>query len=147
MRHQIYASTDPSRMLNLQTIYNWGTYFGGKLNSGDWTLQFAPIPHFSLSGRFNRNRFTGVGQDKTNSTVDLYAIEGRFALNPRLQLIGFCQRNSENQSQNYNIRLSWEYQPLSYIYVVLNHRGFQNLQLKTQTEDHVIAKVSYLKQF
>ncbi|AEI50599.1 hypothetical protein Runsl_4256 [Runella slithyformis DSM 19594] len=147
VRHQIYASTDPSRMLNLQTIYNWGTYFGGKLNSGDWTLQFAPIPHFSLSGRFNRNRFMGVGEAKTHTTVDLYAIEGRFALNPRLQLIGFYQRNSENQSQNYNIRLSWEYRPLSYIYVVLNHRGFQNLQLKTQTEDHVIAKISYLKQF
>ncbi|GAB2518442.1 carbohydrate binding family 9 domain-containing protein [Spirosoma aerophilum] len=147
VRHQIYASTDPSRILNVQTIYNWGTYFGGKLNSGDWTVQFAPIPHFSLSGRFNRNRFVEVGEEKTNATVDLYSIEGRFALNPRLQLIGFYQRNSENQSQNYNIRLSWEYQPLSYVYVVLNHRGFQNLQQRTQTEDHAIAKISYLKQF
>jgi hypothetical protein len=84
----------------------------------------------------------------TTTNVDLYSIEGRFALNPRVQLIGFYQKNSENRSQNYNLRLSWEYQPLSYIYMVLNHRGFDNLQLKqTQTEDHVIAKLSYLKQF
>lgn len=146
-RHQIYASTDPSRVLNLQTIYNWGSYFNGKLYSGDWTLQFAPMPHFSLTARFNRNHFVEVGENNTTSTVDLYALEGRFALNPRVQLIGFYQRNSENESQNYNIRLSWEYQPLSYIYVVLNHRDFQDIQLKNMAENHVIAKVSYLKQF
>ena len=147
VRHQVWASTDPSRMLNIMGGQNWGTYFGGKLNSGDWNVQFAPIPHFSLMGRFNRNRFTSVGESKGSTTVDLYSIEGRFALNPRVQLIGFYQRNSENKLQNYNIRLSWEYQPLSYIYIVLNHRGFQNTPLKTQTEDHVIAKISYLKQF
>lgn len=147
VRHQIYYSTDPSRILNLMGGQNWGTYFGGKLNSADWTLQFAPTPHLSISTRFNRNRFTGVGDDKTNTTVDLYAIEGRFALNPRVQLIGFYQRNTENKLQNYNIRFSWEYKPLSYIYLVFNHRGFQNLSLKTQTEDHAIGKISYLRQF
>ena len=146
-RHQIYASTDPSKILNLQTIYNWGSYFNGKLRSGEWTLQFAPIPHFSLLGKFNRNRFVGVGESNTSSTIDLYAIEGRFALNPRVQLIGFYQQNAENNSKNYNVRLSWEYRPLSYIYVVLNHREFQTMSFKTQQQDQVIAKVSYLKQF
>ena len=146
-RHQIYASTDPSKILNLQTIYNWGSYFNGKLRSGEWTLQFAPIPHFSLLGKFNRNRFFGVGENNTSSTIDLYAIEGRFALNPRVQLIGFYQQNAENNSKNYNVRLSWEYRPLSYIYVVLNHREFQTMSFKTQQQDQVIAKVSYLKQF
>lgn len=146
-RYQIYASSDPSRILNLQVIYNWGSYFGGQLNSGDWSLQFAPIPHFSLTARFNRNRFKGVGQPAADATVDLYSLEGRFALNPRLQLIGFWQQNSDNNTSNYNIRLSWEYQPLSYIYLVLNRRNFQDLTLKSITQDQVIAKVSYLKQF
>lgn len=147
VRHQIWASSDPSRILSIIGGQNWGSYFGGKLNTAEWTLQFAPTPHLSLAGRLNRNHFTDVGENKTNATVDLYSIEGRFALNPRMQLIGFYQRNSENKSQNYNIRLSWEYQPLSYIYVVFNHRGFQNLSLKNQTEDHVIGKISYLRQF
>jgi Domain of unknown function (DUF5916)/Carbohydrate family 9 binding domain-like len=146
-RHQLWGSTDPSKMLNLQVLYMWGEYFNGKLNSGDWKLQFAPIPHISLTGRFNRNHFMGVGSLKTNNTVDLYSIEGRFALNPRLQLIGFYQRNSENSSDNYNIRLSWEYEPLSNIYFVYNHHGFNNLQSKLQKEDHIIAKISYLRQF
>lgn len=144
--HQIYYSTDQSKILNLFVNYSFGTYFDGKLNSADYRLQFAPIPHFSITGRFNRNHFKEVGEHKTTTKVDLYAIEGRLALNPRLQLIGFYQKNSQNNADNYNIRLSWEYQPLSYIYVVYNHRGFDNLQQRKQTEDHVIAKISYLKQ-
>jgi hypothetical protein len=146
-RQQIWLSTDPSKFLNLSGIYTWGPYFNGKLNSGDWILEFAPIPNFSLTGHFNRNHFMGVGLAKTTSTVDLYSIQGRLALNPRLQLIGFYQKNSENQSQNYNIRFSWEYQPLSYVYLVFNHAGFNALPLLLQTEDHAIAKISYLKQF
>ena len=148
VRHQIYASTDPSKIVSLNMEFNWGTYFNGKLTGNDIKLQFAPIPHISLLARYNRNYFKGVGDLNTTKNVDLYSIEGRFALNPRVQLIGFYQRNSESNSQNYNIRLSWEYKPLSYIYVVYNHRGFDNMQTKkTQVEDHVIAKISYLKQF
>ena len=78
--------------------------------------------------------------------MDLYSIEGRLALNPRLQLIGFYQQNSENEAKNYNIRLAWEYQPLSFLYIVLNNRGFRNERNVRQTEDHAIVKFSLLKQ-
>ncbi|RDB03160.1 DUF5916 domain-containing protein [Runella aurantiaca] len=147
VRHQVYLSTDQSKMLNFFMDYSWGSYFDGKLNALNAQLQFAPLPHLSLTGRFNRNHFNKVGDAKTTADVDLYSLEGRFALNPRVQLIGFYQKNTGTNSQNYNIRLSWEYQPLSYIYVVYNHRGFDNMGVRKQTEDHVIAKISYLKQF
>jgi Domain of unknown function (DUF5916)/Carbohydrate family 9 binding domain-like len=147
VQQQIWASTDPSKIVNLQMLYTAGPYFNGRLHSGDWTLQFAPIPHISVTGHFNRNRFFGVGAPKTDKTVDLYSVEGRFALNPRIQLVAFYQQNSENDSRNYNIRFSWEYQPLSYIYIVCNHTGFNNQLTHPQSEDHVIAKISYLKQF
>ncbi|TMI86138.1 MAG: hypothetical protein E6H08_21540, partial [Bacteroidetes bacterium] len=107
---------------------------------------FAPIPHISLQGQFNRNHFNEVAEPAVDKTVDLYSISARLALNPRLQLIGFYQRNSENDLSNYNIRLSWEYQPLSYVYLVFNRRSFDNTQQKRQTEDHAIIKVSYLRQ-
>jgi hypothetical protein len=72
------------------------------------------------------------------------------ALNPRVQFTGIYQRNSLNHSDNYNLRLAWEFQPLSYVYLIYN-RGV-NSQLsqpvaKTQTEDDIIFKASYLKQF
>ncbi|MDX2046175.1 MAG: DUF5916 domain-containing protein [Chitinophagaceae bacterium] len=146
VQHQFYFSADQSKIINLLVNYTFGTYFNGKLSSADLRLQFAPDPHFAMVARFNRNHFKAVGEPRTNATVDLYSIEGRLALNPRLQLIGFYQRNSENKLQNYNIRLSWEYQPLSFLYIVFNHRGFDNLQRVRQVEDHVIGKISYLRQ-
>ena len=143
---QIWLSSDPSRPLSLTGIYTWGDYFNGKLNSGDWRLQLAPIPQISFALRFNRNRFINVGVQHSSATIDLYGIESRLALNPRLQLIGFYQKNASDHSENYNLRLSWEYAPLSYFYLVLNHSGFTNPFSKTQVEDHAIAKISFLKQ-
>ena len=146
-RHQFFFRTDPSKMLNLMSDFSMGTYFNGRLMAGDFTLQFAPIPHLSIKGRFNRYHFKNVGESEITTNVDLYSIEGRFALNPRVQLIGFYQKNTENTSDNYNIRLSWEYRPLSFVYIVYNHRAFDTELQKRSIEDHVIAKVSYLHQF
>jgi Domain of unknown function (DUF5916) len=145
-RQQIWGSTDPSKFLNLVVVYTWGGYYNGKLNSGNWKLQLAPIPHISITGQFNRNHFMGVGFPESNSIIDLYVLEGRFALNPRIQLTAFYQRNSVNNLQNSNIRLSWEYQPLSYIYFIYNHQAFNPLKGINQIDDHVIAKISYLRQ-
>lgn len=145
-RQQIWFSSDPSKILNLTGQLDWGTYFNGKLATADLALQFAPSPHLSLVGKFNRNRFRKVGEKLSSSTIDLYSIEGRFALNPRLQLIAFYQQNSENDSKNYNIRLAWEYRPLSFLYIVLNKKGFRDFMQVRQEEDHAIVKLSYLKQ-
>jgi hypothetical protein len=56
--------------------------------------------------------------------------------------------NTDTKANNYNIRLSWEYQPLSFIYIVFNKREFQSTtRLDTRSqEDHLIAKISYLRQ-
>jgi hypothetical protein len=146
LRHSFYFSTDPSRVISSNINFETGSYYNGDLTAGTISLNFAPIPHIFLQGQFNRNHFNEVGEPASDKTVDLYSISGRLALNPRLQLIGFYQRNSENNLSNYNIRLSWEYQPLSYVYLVFNRRSFDNTQQKRQTEDHAIIKVSYLRQ-
>lgn len=146
-RQQVWYSTDPSKIVNIMGQTDWGSYFNGRLFSTDLTLQFAPLPHISIAGRFNRNRFKEVGEQKITKNVDLYSIEGRFALNPRLQLIGFYQKNTDSKSDNYNIRLAWEYQPLSYVYLVLNKRGFEDTLTRNRfKEDHAVLKVSYLRQ-
>ena len=146
VRHVFYFSTDQSRVLSTTINFETGSYFNGKLTTKSITLNFAPIPNLFLQGQFNQNHFKDVGDLLINKKADLYSLSGRIALNPRLQLIGFYQKNSENHLTNYNIRLSWEYQPLSYIYLVFNRRSFDNAQLKRQTEDHAIFKISYLKQ-
>jgi hypothetical protein len=146
-QHDIWYSTDPSKFISLAGEYKWGGYFNGRLIYADWKLQFAPIPHISVLAELNRNHFIKVGENKTSEKVDLYIIQGRLALDPRLQLIGFYQKNSLDHSDSYYIRFSWEYQPLSYIYLIFNHASSYSIQQLKQTEDHEIFKLSYLKQF
>jgi hypothetical protein len=146
-RHQLLLSSDPSKMFNFSADLSWGNYFDGSLQSYTILAQFVPIPHISLHFGIDRNYFDKVGLEEVTKRVDLFSIEGRFAINPRLQLVGFYQQNSEFNSMNYNIRFSWEYKPLSFIYLIINRRGFDNLQHIRQTEDHIIAKINFLKQF
>ena len=147
VQHNILASTDPSKKLSAMGTLTWGSYFNGKLNSGDLQVFYAPIPHFALGGRINQINFNEVGDELTTKTVNLFSIEGRFALNPRVQLTAFFQKNSENDSQNVNVRFSWEYSPLSFIYIVYNNREYDDYLQYRVTEDQVIGKIGFLKQF
>jgi len=149
-QHLFYFTTDPSKVVNVAGIFQTGSYFNGHLNSGDFKLQFAPIPYISFTGEYSINHFEGVGEQNTTTTVNLYILQGRFSLNPRLQLTGLFQKNSLNSADNYNLRLSWEFLPLSYVYLIYN-RGvnsvMNNMVIQTQTQDHVILKLSYMQQF
>ncbi len=147
---QIYFSSDPSKMLNAQINFTTGTYFNGRLISSDYKLQFAPIPYVSFQGEFNRNHFEKVGINNTSTAINLFILQTRLALNPRLQFTGLYQKNTLNNSDAYNLRVAWEFSPLSYVYFIYN-RGV-NSQLSTpqavaQMEDHIIFKVSYFQQF
>jgi hypothetical protein len=145
-QQQVWLGTDPSKVVYAFGQIDWGTYFNGRLTIADMNLKFSPSPHFSFLGRVNRNKFTGAGEEKVNKTVDLYSIEGRLALNPRLQLIAFYQQNSENERKNYNIRMAWEYRPLSFFYIVFNKSGFRNELNLRQVEDYAIIKLNYMRQ-
>lgn len=147
-RHAIYWGSDGSKKVSFNWNGEYGAYYNGKLNTTNFSVLVAPIPHVSITGKYNRNTFKNVGINNTSKNIDLWAIEGRFAANPRLQLIGFYQRNTDTHANNYNIRFSWEYQPLSFIYIVFNKREFQSTtRLDTRSqEDHLIAKISYLRQ-
>lgn len=147
LQQTILFSTDRSQKLNANGTVSWGTYFDGKLSTLNLQLRFSPIPHIALGARFNRNHFQEVGEDKITKTVDLFGLEGRFAVSPRLQLSTFFQRNSSNDLYNINIRFSWEYQPLSFIYLVYNRRDFELSLMDRNLENQVIGKISYLRQF
>ena len=60
-------------------------------------------------------------------------------------LVSFYQRNTANDTSNWNARLAWEYRPLSFLYVVYNRnedegidRDFRNVG------EQIIAKFTYL---
>ncbi|MDR6563551.1 MULTISPECIES: DUF5916 domain-containing protein [unclassified Arcicella] len=161
-RYMIFGETDGSKKISISGNVEIGKYYDGSLTTFSSTFRFAPIPHISMEARFTNNSYSNLGVEKASGNTQLYTLSGRFALNPRVQLIGFYQHNSTNNFDVWNIRFSWEYQPLSFLYLVFNQRGFNDYrtqlsndgltrittnELARQHELHLIAKLSYLKQF
>jgi hypothetical protein len=56
------------------------------------------------------------------------------------------QYNSFDNRSRVNLRGSWEFQPLSFLYLVYNSNQ-STLDRITQRSDQAIAKLTYLKQF
>lgn len=144
-RHKIGFTTDQSKKISASLVANLGQYYNGSYNALTATVSFAPVPYLYLSPNIEFGRLRKVGKGQVSKDVALYTVESRLALNPRLQLSGLFQKSNVNNSTGWNARFSWEFQPLSYFYVVFNNN---NLSQTTRiNERQVITKISYLKQF
>ncbi|GAB4025682.1 carbohydrate binding family 9 domain-containing protein [Spirosoma koreense] len=147
VRYTMMFSTDPSKKISFQFNGETGRYYDGSLNYGRASMVLAPIPHiaFTLSGELNDFRNVGSYSGK----IGLYSVESRMAVNPRLQLISFFQRNTYTDKNVWNVRLAWEFQPLSFLYIVYNNGTYAGTAraIDRQQEQHIIGKLSYLKQF
>ena len=152
VRFSTIFGSDPSKKVSYNVYGETGRYYDGQLRYGRGSLILAPVPHAAFTLSAEANRFVDVGQ--YTGTIALYSIESRLAVNPRLQLINFFQRNTFTDRNVWNVRLAWEFQPLSFLYIVYN-RGAYAGSLRApdgtapgrQQEQHLIGKVSYLKQF
>ncbi len=147
LRKGIFVNTDQSNKISLNGFYEVGPYFDGKLNWLMAGMKFAPIPHINFGVNLSRNEFKDLGIQKETKTVNLIQIENRFAINPRVQLIGFYQRNTSNDLNSLNMRLSIEYKPLSFIYIVFNKSSYLGDDETEQSQSRLLSKISYIKQF
>ncbi|MEY2792246.1 MAG: hypothetical protein RJA76_238 [Bacteroidota bacterium] len=146
-RKGIYLSTDQSKKYAAFLSADFGDFFNGKSTIYTLKTSIAPIPHINFGFSLNRNEVRDLGILKESKNINLWMIESRLAINPRIQLIGFYQQNSLNDLKAFNLRFSWEYQPLSYIYLVLNHSDYQGDDGTLQKQKAFLTKISYLKQF
>ena len=147
LRLSSLINSDPSKKFSWQLYGETGRYYDGSLTTGRGSISLAPIPHVAFTLRAELNNFRNVGG--FTGLARLYSAESRLALNPRLQLISFIQRNTFTDRTNYNIRLAWEFVPLSFLYVVYNQGTYAGIidNRQRQQEQHVIGKLSYLRQF
>ena len=146
-RKGFLLSSDPSAKYSGSTEYGWGGFFDGTLQMIDSKFRIAPIPHVNLGLSWNWSKFEDVGVARETKEVNLLILETRMAINPRLQLIGFYQKNTTDNLNSVNMRLAWEYQPLSYVYLVFNTLNYQGSDGTQQKQQSFLAKLSYLKQF
>lgn len=138
--------TDRSKKWSGDLGVNFGKFYNGTRTTINAAARIAPIPHAALTFNYEHNDINGLGIMEQDLETDLYTANLRLALNPRLQLSTFYQYNSFNEQGRWNVRFSWEYMPLSFIYLVFNDTQtdvFDPVRQSTQ----FISKITFLKQF
>ncbi|NJL76513.1 MAG: hypothetical protein HC892_17350 [Saprospiraceae bacterium] len=147
MRHQIEVNTDLSAFIGASASVELGKYFDGQLNTYSFTGRYAPIPHIEFQVDYELNQYQSLGIAKLKGSTNLLGINTRLALHPRLQLIGFYQWNDSVDRSIWNIRFSWEYRPLSFLYIVFNqNRLTGKLPEDRLLQEQYIGKITYLRQ-
>ena len=145
-RYTIQYNTDLSKKWSGDIGVNLGDFYNGTRTTINAAARIAPLPHTTLTLNYEHNDIQGVGILEEDLKTDLYTANLRLALNPRVQLSTFYQYNSFNEQGRWNVRFSWEYMPLSFIYLVFNDTQtdiFDPVQQSTQ----FISKITLLKQF
>lgn len=145
-RYYANFSTDPSAKVSVQTGYEWGGYYNGRQRLVKLGFRLAPDPHATLRATWEYNDFRNLGIQGKNLSTHLLTTELRLAFNPRLLVSGFYQYNSLLKQNRWNIRTSWEFRPLSFVYLIFNESNFSN-NFPSAKEQSIIGKVTYLKQF
>lgn len=145
-RHQINFNTDRSAKLSISGNYNWGGFYNGKRNTLEGGIRYAPFPQAAITIDYEFNNLKSLGENEEDLQTHLTTLGTRFALNPRIQLSAFYQYNSFDEQGRWNVRASWEYQPLSFIYLVFNDTRIDELEDPFR-EQQFIGKMTFLKQF
>ncbi len=157
-RHRFRYSSDQSAMFSVNMRYQLGRFFDGTLNFASAELRCTPLPNIQLSASYEWNQIRNLGKQRINTTTwdegrsfdtHLLSINARLALNPQTQLIGFVQYNSVVQRTIWNVRLAWEYLPLSFLYVVFNSNDAPFMSggmIDRRISQQGIAKITLVRQ-
>ncbi|MBT29189.1 MAG: hypothetical protein CMO01_05965 [Thalassobius sp.] len=145
-RHQLTYNTDQSRKFSFSGKLSWGGFYDGDRTTVNAGLRFAPMPHIAFTADYEYNNLQDLGINTEDLETHLSTFGARFALNPRIQISAFYQYNSFDEQGRWNVRGSWEYRPLSFIYFVFNDTQINSLE-SAYHQQQVIGKVTFLKQF
>ncbi len=145
-RYLVEYNTDLSKKWSLGMEYNFGRFYNGIRNTIQFSGRLAPLPHFAFTADYEYNDLQNVGEAAEDLATHLVTFGSRFAINPRLQLSAFYQYNSLNEQGRWNVRASWEYLPLSFVYVVFNNTQINGLT-ESLNEQQVVSKITLVKQF
>ncbi len=119
-RFELYGLTNAAAHYSAEIRISTGKYYDGWLNSYFMLLRAAPVPQVSVAVSYTRNDFKNVGVYKGKVSTHLLAPEARIAITPKILLSAFYQFNTDTRNGSLNARFSWEYKPLSFIYLVFN---------------------------
>lgn len=133
----VYMESDRSRRISAQGFLGIGHYYSAPTQFAGGKIRLAPTPYTSLVVNYEMNRFT-VGNSE--AYTHLVIGEGRLALSPRIQLIGVGQYNTNAGAVSANVRFAYEFRPLSFLFLVYDHRP--GLQPGSPPDQRLVLKLS-----
>lgn len=145
-RQKIKFNTDQSAKLSVSGEVDWGKFYSGSRTTLTGGIRYAPSVHAAFTLDYEHNILKDLGNSMQDLKTHLVSAGSRLALNPKLQLSALYQYNSFGKQGRWNVRCSWEYQPLSFLYLVYNSRAFEQLE-RPMNDRQFIAKLTYIKQF
>lgn len=143
-RYKLRYNSDQSRQVSGSIHAEAGGYFNGTLTAISAEFRLSPSPYVSFTGNYELNKIKHLGAKKNSFDTHLLTTTVRLALNPNVQFSGFYQYNSTTNTNRFNLRLSWQYRPLSFIYLVLNRSNDTSVR---DIEQQGVVKINFLKQF
>lgn len=143
-RYHLFYTSDQSQKIAFDILAETGGYYNGKLTTIGSDLTFSPVPNVSFIGSYQYNTLSNMGKEHGSVATNLVTATLKLFFTPRVQLSSFYQYNSELKNGRVNERFSWEYKPLSYIYLVFNSNKDN---VTGELDQQSIFKISYLKQF
>lgn len=113
---RIGGYTDSSKKVYGQLSNQYGTYYGGKKFTSVVGLGFRYLPLLSIAFDYQYNY---LDFDTYNSSLHLMGLKTEVFFSNTLNWTTYLQYNQQQNNFNINARLQWEYQPLSFVYLVL----------------------------
>ncbi|MEO1022821.1 MAG: DUF5916 domain-containing protein, partial [Bacteroidota bacterium] len=146
LRQQVDFNTDESAKLSFSGSVNWGDFYDGYRTTLNGGIRVAPFVRAALTADYEYNDIRNLGSAGEDLETHLTSVGARFALNPRVQLSSFYQYNTFDDQGRWNVRFSWEYMPLSFLYLVFNDTRIESFDTPFE-EQQVIAKITLMRQF
>jgi Domain of unknown function (DUF5916)/Carbohydrate family 9 binding domain-like len=145
VRYGVDLRSDQSASIATTASLSTGAFFNGQLSRVSVGGRWSPSAFVAMRLSYELNRLTSVGIRDTSVTTHLAGPELRMFLNPRVQWSAFYQYNTAQQRGTLNSRFSWEFAPLSFLYVVYNDRQAVDGGTGPRANS-LIVKLSWLRQ-
>lgn len=138
--------TDLSKKFSMELSPRFGNYYDGSLAGIQGRFTAAPIPYISVAANYSYTKLKNLGAEKTDVDVFLFAPEVCLALNPKLNLSLFYQKNTRLKQDNWNARFTWEFKPMSFLYLVFSSNSGDDAGQLTHN-NQMLGKITFLQRF
>ncbi len=121
--HQIYVTSDQSRMFATDTRYIWGGFYTGSQRTVNGTVQFRPSFRFVASFGLQRTA-ASLRAPSLNFVNDLSTYRLNYSFTTNMFIDALSQYDRTSKKFNANVRFNIIHHPLSDLFIVHNDQRF-----------------------